>query len=62
MHILARNRVFRRILRENWCAHPVDDWKNQKKTKNSREKGVRIIAHTQKRNLLSDLYNIFAWW
>jgi len=32
--------------------------KKQKKTKNSRDKGVRIIAHAQKRNPLSDLYNI----
>jgi len=37
----------------------VGDWKNQKqKQKIAETEGVRKIAHAQKRNPLSELYNI----
>ena len=51
-HILARNHVFWRTLRENRCARlgcrGVEE-PSPKKRKNSEDKRVQIIAHAQKR-------------
>ena len=60
-HILARNRVFCRILRQNPCGRLGcrRDEEPKKKRKNSRVNNLmREIAHAQKRNPLSDLDKI----
>ena len=59
-HILARNHVFRCILRKiDVRVFAVGDWKKQKIEKHSRHKAVCKVAHAQKRNRLSDLDEIW---
>jgi len=57
-HVLARNRVFWRILRQNPCGRLGCRWDEEpkkRKRKNSRVNNLmREIAHAQKRNPLSD--------